>query len=329
MSDTKKTPEEMLKDLEKLKAELGREPTIMDMRGRKDIAKPASYRQVFGSLKKAFDQLETGSRVVFKKSKKDVLFDAFLAQVDELGHMISKIEIDHIPTLKGYDEYIRVFGSWQPIKAKMHILRPKINTKLTRESLLSDLRFKFAEVGRPLSSTDISTDVRISHYATYSAKFGSLKKACKLAGVPFEPLVKHNTYTDEQLLDFVRQKAAELNRQPMCIDIRSDPCMPDCNTITKRFGCSWSEIIVLAGVAHLPTLKNRKSDLESKKIDAIKRLQEFAEKLGHTPSSVELNSNNITPSATLYINLFGSMRSAIEAAGLKPKQRRSKPSTGP
>ena len=84
----------------------------------------------------------------------------------------------------------------------------------------------------------------------YDRHFGGVRKAAAVAELPMHRRSggrRFTPYTDEELLEQLRKKEAQLQRRPTSRDIRADPEMVSASTIVARFG-SFKLALILAGV---------------------------------------------------------------------------------
>lgn len=118
-------------------------------------------------------------------------------------------------------------------------------------------------------------------------------------------------YTDEQLLDILRDLAGELGQAPTMLEMRACPGRPSPVTYINRFG-SWR-----AALARL-RLRPRRKPPRHTTAEMIGILQDVANELGRAPSKKEfkqLRPNGPSPSSYAY--RFKSWNAALEAAGLE------------
>lgn len=288
-----KSPEEMLKDLARLRDELGRDPCVDDFRKRSDIASLSAYRRVFGSLQKALGKLSWSSSVDSSETRRNILLDALLEEVDKKGQMLSKSEIENNPKLATYDEYTKYFGDFQYIARCVAFFRPGIKIK-ERKS-------------------------RAKPNPNYAAR--GWRRA----------------YTDEDLLNAVRRKAAELGYFPSAREVNRDKKMPTAMTIVTRFKCKWIEVKELTGLDNISSAAAMRKEKEEQyrarcKTEAVIQLQDLYHRLGRVPSSRDIDRDSFTRSSGHYANLYGSLEAARRAAGLpagRDRGRSKQPPAGP
>ena len=116
-------------------------------------------------------------------------------------------------------------------------------------------------------------------------------------------------YSDEELLEDIRSVADIVNRTPSLQDYREHGSH-GATTIYRRFG-SWQDAVARAGFE--PREPQRKIDTD----ELIDALQELADELGESPTTVQMNKHG-RYSPRVYRERFGSWDHAIEAAGLDP-----------
>ena len=124
------------------------------------------------------------------------------------------------------------------------------------------------------------------------------------------------TYTDEELLDALREYAADHDGRPPTRAEADDPGdLPGAKTYKRRFG-SWNEALEAAGFA---PHERRWSDEEL--LDALREYA--ADHDGRPPTIAEANDpSRELPVAQTFINRFGGWNAAIAEAGFEPRDRR-------
>jgi Homing endonuclease associated repeat len=120
-------------------------------------------------------------------------------------------------------------------------------------------------------------------------------------------MAQSQRYTDERLLEELRECAARLGRSPTMREFSLDPeAGPHPQTLVTRFG-SWNRAKRRAG------LVARRFATRS---ELLGQLQELGAELGRTPTGADLARRRASmPSKSLYWQTFGSFRSALRAAG--------------
>jgi Homing endonuclease associated repeat len=114
-------------------------------------------------------------------------------------------------------------------------------------------------------------------------------------------------YTNDELLAELVASARRLGRSPTMAEFRCDPATrPHPQTLVTRFG-SWNGAKRRAGLV---------ARRFATKAELVRQLQELGEDLGRIPTGADLaHRRGSIPSKSLYWQAFGSLRSALEAAG--------------
>ena len=114
-------------------------------------------------------------------------------------------------------------------------------------------------------------------------------------------------YTDEQLLEELRECAARLGRSPTMREFSLDAeANPHPQTLVTRFG-SWNRAKRRAGLV---------ARRFATRAELLRQLRELGGELGRTPTGADLLRRRASmPSKSLYWQTFGSFRSALRAAG--------------
>ena len=120
-------------------------------------------------------------------------------------------------------------------------------------------------------------------------------------------MARSQRYTDEQLLEELRECAARLGRSPTMREFSLDPeAKPHPQTLVTRFG-SWNRAKRKAGLV---------ARRFATRAELLRQLRELGAELGRTPTGADLLRRRASmPSKSLYWQTFGSFRSALRAAG--------------
>ena len=120
-------------------------------------------------------------------------------------------------------------------------------------------------------------------------------------------MARSQRYTDEQLLEELRECAARLGRSPTMREFSLDPeAKPHPQTLVTRFG-SWNRAKRKAGLV---------ARRFATRAELLRQLRELGAELRRTPTGADLLRRRASmPSKSLYWQTFGSFRSALLAAG--------------
>ncbi|KXS45579.1 MAG: hypothetical protein AWU54_315 [Candidatus Frackibacter sp. T328-2] len=116
-------------------------------------------------------------------------------------------------------------------------------------------------------------------------------------------------YSEEELLEALKQKAKELGRTPKSKEVKKDYMMPSVNTYQSRFG-TYNNALEKAG------LKFNEKSFSKQKL--LKMLKIKAKELGKTPTKEDINNDKRMASSATYYNKFESYTEACRKAGLEP-----------
>lgn len=111
-------------------------------------------------------------------------------------------------------------------------------------------------------------------------------------------------YSDEELLDALRDLGDELGERPAASDLREREGLPSVQTYRRRFG-SWSNALEAAGYRPDPLTDEQ----------CIEILQDLGGELGRTLTTDDVNERDDLPHVWTFQDRFGSWSAAIEAAG--------------
>lgn len=116
-------------------------------------------------------------------------------------------------------------------------------------------------------------------------------------------------YSDEEILDQLRQAAARLGRSPTMREFAADPeASVHPQTVIEHFG-TWNAAKRAAGL--FPRRFLTRDEL-------LEQLRRLGEELGRVPTARDLAKRRRTmPSASLYAHTFGSLANALREAGFE------------
>ena len=114
-------------------------------------------------------------------------------------------------------------------------------------------------------------------------------------------------YSDEEILEQLRESAKRLGRSPTMKEFADDPATSvHPQTVIEHFG-SWNKAKRQAGL--VPRRNATKDEL-------IGQLQELGKRLGRVPTAKDVDANRgWMPSKSLYWHTFGSLTNALREAG--------------
>jgi transcriptional regulator NrdR family protein len=302
--------EYLLNHLIELAEKLGRTPYGSDI----DEAGKASssiYNKFFGSLSKA----QKAAGLVPNKTGNPLKYsDEYLLNIlRELSKRFGRIPGAREIAEAGKTStspYIKRFGSLNKALRAAGLFPPvRISRqKYSNEYLLNHLRELSEQLGRTPYTRDIDED-RDGSTHLYQVRFGSFYNAIKAAGLIPTKTGGPPKYSDEYLLNRLRELSKQLGRTPYARDI--DEAGKECSaTYQVRFG-TFSKAIKASGL-----VPNKKGSVQKYSNEyLLNHLKELSEQLGRTPSAHDINKAGKGRS-TLYKVRFGSFGNAIKAAGL-------------
>lgn len=127
--------------------------------------------------------------------------------------------------------------------------------------------------------------------------------------------------SDQEYLDALVAYSQELGRAPSRREVDNNPNLPASISYQKRFK-TFNNALLLAGLEpnNAPKRVGDNNDI------MLDELRNFAEELGHTPSTREVEANKKLPSVRTYVARFESFNRALALAGLNPSKNSPKKS---
>lgn len=260
-------------------------------------------------------QLGRGLRRVEGKDK--VLVLDFVATADRL-EMLFQLERDFKSSVGRYprkpndnkQEYFNLDVDSPVFRdRKVDIIdlieRARNSYRYTDEELIQMLRTFAEELGHVPSTSEVNANEKLPHYSTFVNKFGSFTGAVLAAGL--EPNFK--IYSDDELLEMLKDFGKKIGHAPSKLEVNSEPSMPDATTYVNRFG-KWTNLLSRLGFETKPYCKRYTDE------QLLESLRVCAKRVGHIPTSNDLDKFSDMPSAVTYTNRFGGLMQATEKAGL-------------
>lgn len=155
---------------------------------------------------------------------------------DELGKSPSQRDMDQADNYPSSQTYKCRFKSWNHAKQEIGLeTRDHSSKKYSPQELLKQLQRLAEDLGREPRIADLEADDELASFQTYVNKFGSWTEAKEAAGIstqgPHPP-----KYTDEELLEYLRDMAETLGRPPTTQDLRQADDAPTAWVYRTRFG---------------------------------------------------------------------------------------------
>ena len=177
----------------------------------------------------------------------------------------------------------------------------------TDEQLIEALQKLAKKIGHTPLAMDMGARNGSPPAGTYIRRFGSLDNAFERAGLPANNL--RCRYTDEQLLEPLKNLAKELGHAPKIKESNSYKGTASTVTYIQRFG-SWKNALEAAGLSSKDYCCTYTVEY------LIESLRKVAKELGHTPTTKEMDNITWAPNYSTYIQRFGSWNDAIKKAKL-------------
>ncbi len=327
---TKYSNEFLLNHLKELAVKLGRTPYGREI-DKAGIVKCGLYYKRFGSLSKAHKLagLVPTNEIIHQPKYSEYSNEFLLNYLKELA-----VKLGRTPYYKDFDKagtvkhivYFKRFGSLVKAQKAAGLVpynnRGKVKlqkySEYSNEFLLNHLKELAVKLGRAPYGREIDK-AGIATQWTYFKRFGSLVKAQKAAGlVPTNEIIKqpkYSEYTDEDLLNYLKELSVKLGRAPYGPEIDKAGIVKYW-IYYKRFG---SLITAQEAAGLVPATKIIKQPKYSEYTDEdlLNYLKELSVKLGRAPYGPEIDKAGIVK-YWIYYKRFGSLITAQEAAGLVP-----------
>ena len=315
------TDEYLLDHLRELAAQIGRTPTRRDI-DNAGIVKIYLYTNRFGKLGKAQKAagLVPSKRKIVKKYSDEYLLNHLRELAAQLGKTPTESDIKKAGKgccltyrlrFGGIDKAMKAVGLVPNKRGR----RPKYTNNennYSDEDLLNHLRELSIQLGRTPSKRRIDNAGKVKYYL-YLKRFGKFGNAQEAAGLVPNKKGKYLKYSDEDLLKHLKELSEKLGKTPSCNDL--DEAGKGCHAIYIRHFGNINNAQKAAGLVPNKRVNQQKYFDE----DLLNHLKELSEKLGRTPSCIDIDNAGKGCHA-IYIRHFGNISNAQKAAGLVPNK---------
>ncbi|OCB97900.1 hypothetical protein SRCM101294_00818 [Bacillus amyloliquefaciens] len=204
----KYTDEDLIEILQQKAKELGRLPKA------REVKQWLTIRKHFGSFNKGLEAaglvLNTAKNRTYTESD---LIEILQQKAKELGRTPKAREVKQWATIRKY------FGSFNKGLEAAGLTPGKLRN-YTKEGLIEILQQKAEELGRTPKRHEVKQTLTIINM------FGSFNKGLEAAGLALNT----TTYTEDDLIEILQQKAKELGRTPKAREVKQ------AGSIIKHFG---------------------------------------------------------------------------------------------
>jgi hypothetical protein len=242
--------------LKQLTADIGRSPTVADLKANSGYPPLRQFTETFGSwnaAKEAAD-LETYRKEGNREPYSDTQLLQILREIDsKISGPVTLRKMNDLPDSPSAVTYERRFGSWNKAKKAAGletIEQDETSVKYSDEELLEMLRSLAKELERTVTIRDVEVADDLPNITTFERRFGSWNKAKEAAGL--KTIGKGGGgrspgYSDEELLNLLRHRASEVDGVVTKDDMDDSDGYPGSTTYARRFG-SWSNAKKRAGL---------------------------------------------------------------------------------
>lgn len=255
-NDEQYTQDELIDQLQQLATELGRSPTVADL---KDAPAYPSLRQVLAVFETWNKAKQAAGLETFRKEGRGEpysdaeLLDRLQRLARETDGPVTKQTVNESEMCPSAITYQRRFGSWNKAKEEAGletIESGDIPVQYTDEELCDLLRTLADKVDGPLTIGDVEEADSYPDHTTFERRFGSWNQAKREAGL--ETLSKgagprSPTYSDDELIALLQERADEVTGSLTKKDMNQAEDYPSASTYMRRFG-SWTKAKQVAGL---------------------------------------------------------------------------------
>lgn len=286
-----------------LQNEFDETPSKRMVKNNNNLPTVTTYRDHFGTWNDAVSK----SGFEPHKSRSDSTWnrDEMISDLESFSDQVDTV------TVKGFCEsefgpesrspILRIFNSFSELLSESSIPENKYTNRFkSNEYLLS----KLSEVGESVSYSDIRKSDKIPNISLYKNRFGSLKQACKEAGID---LHRDSKISEEE----VKSHLDTINEPIKFNDIESLPISPG-TIYSVTSADNIEEAVELLG------FKYKSSTYTDKEL--IQEMKRCKDKYGEVKVGIFKKDDSL-PSWFTYVNRFGSWSNAKEISGCRPDNR--------
>lgn len=254
--DGQYTRDELVDLLQQLAEDLGRAPTVDDLRAATEYPSVRQVRAVFETWNAA--KQAAGLETFRKEGRGEPYSDAEL--LDRLRQLAR--DTDGLVTMQDVSDselcpsavtYQRRFGSWNEAKQAAGLDTIEADTtpvQYTDEELCELLRTLAAEVDGPVTIRAVDEADDYPDHTTFERRFGSWNQAKQAAGL--DTLDKgagprSATYSDDELIELLRERDEAVDGTLTKEAMNHAEDYPSASTYARRFG-SWTKAKEAAGL---------------------------------------------------------------------------------
>lgn len=255
-------------------------------RGHKDLRDTIDEQQLLVSGEGQSDSHDQTHKAI----RKEELITLMQEKAAELGRTPKFVEFPHSPLA------VQKYGSWAKF-VRSAGLKPESRKRVCNEQLIELVQKQAKELGH----TPFQREFIYGSLAT--ARFGNWRKFLDAAGLELQRQKIKSYLSDEELIELVKEKAAELGRLPRMKELEFG------QEASSRFG-GWEEFLRSAG------LKDRSTEEPSNRM-LLKLVQQQAKELGRPPQKREFEYGKLAA------DRHGTWHTFLIRAGLVSKRQES------
>lgn len=238
-SSTPYTREQLLAAVDELATAVGGVPTAAQMDEQGAYA-ASTLMRAFGSWNQALRA--AGYEPTHPTYTDTELIEALSNLASELGQTPTIPDVEKRENLPSAQTFSTRFGSWTAALRAAN-LEP-LSHEYTSAALLAHLRTLADDLGKTPTIRELTACDECPGATVYKDRFGSWNDALRAAG--FEP-VKQARYSDDELLSYLHELTATLDRVPTMREMAAADWTPSSSLYRQRFG-SWSNALEEAGL---------------------------------------------------------------------------------
>lgn len=310
------TDEELLRGLRGLYERLARVPLAKDLSIFSDMPCVSTYRKRFGTFANALYLAGITREKPKQKLRCDYTSEQLIEFLQDLGSKLGRAphmsDLEGIPGAPARSAYFKHFGTWSNAQNAAGFTPSKPD--YARSELIDILKsISEKKGGAAPSRSDLKNATHAPSINAFIKEFGSWTNALRAAG--FVPPTRYsNSYTDDELIEILQNKAKSLGRVPGIRDMNADSNVPSAPTYEQHFG-SYGNAVKIAGLK----LSRNRNYTEG---ELILQLQILAKKIGRSPTTREVGADPDTAAPVTFTQHFGSWDCALHAAGLERRKKR-------
>lgn len=239
LTEIQKRPDKnLIQDLKIECEKTGKMLTKREIDNNQNLMSATTYSTRFGNMEVLAEligfEVINKTRIIDKD--RDIIAE-LKNECKKMGRMLTKREINNNKILPGYSVYLKRFGSLYNIQEEVGFnIKVKEKRVKDKKTLLLELKIECEKTGRMLSSAEISDNNNLSHFATYSNHFSTIKDIAKAIDFEYVEYTPEPQKNKKELIKELKVECDKVNRMLSSKEINNNENLSCYSTYSKYIG---------------------------------------------------------------------------------------------